>query len=171
MTPRSHEPAALDDALARWDPSTGIDVTTARAQTRRAATLLATTGDRLGRTDLADRLADGSTFDARTWWTDAVGPGIRRLGDDADREEVDVDPEPVPETDPRHIDPAGDLADAVESGDLDLSLADDQDAEDLREVVDAAERGELGPVDPGLEAQVRIARALLEDLDDDGEDA
>ena len=80
--------------------------------------------------------------------------------DDAD------DPEPVPDSDPRHIDPAGDLADAVESGDLDLSLADDQDAEDLREFVDAAERGELGPADPGLEAQVRIARALLGDVDD-----
>ena len=62
--------------------------------------------------------------------------------DDADREEDAGDgPEPVPESDPQHIDPAGDLADAVESG-------------------------ELGPVDPGLEAQVRIARALLDDLDD-----
>ena len=77
------------------------------------------------------------------------------------------DPEPAPDTDPRHIDPAGDLADAVESGELDLSLADEQDAEDLREFADAAERGELGAVDPGLEAQVRIARALLDDLDDE----
>ena len=73
----------------------------------------------------------------------------------------------APDTDPQHIDPAGDLADAVESGYLDLSLADDQDAEDLRAFVDAAERGELGAVDPGLEAQVRIARALLDDLDDE----
>jgi hypothetical protein len=88
--------------------------------------------------------------------------------DDADREEDG--PEPVPESDPRHIDPAGDLADAVEGGDLELSLADDQDAADLRAFVDAAERGDLGAVDPGLEAQVRIARALLEDHDD-GEDA
>jgi len=85
--------------------------------------------------------------------------------DDTDREEDTA--EPVPESDPRHIDPAGDLADAVESGDLDLSLADDQDAEDLRAFVDAAERGELGPVDPGLEAQVRIARALLDDMEGD----
>ena len=77
----------------------------------------------------------------------------------------------TPDTDPQHIDPAGDLADAVESGDLDLSLADDQDAEDLRAFVDAAERGELGPVDPGLEAQVRIARALLDDLDGGDTDA
>ena len=80
------------------------------------------------------------------------------------------DAESVPESDPRHIDPAGDLADAVENGDLDLSLADDTDAEELREFVDAAERGELGPVDPGLEAQVRIVRALLDDLDDGGAD-
>jgi len=87
--------------------------------------------------------------------------------DDADHEaDADDGPEPVPESDPRHIDPAGDLADAVESGDLELSLADDADAEDLRAFVDAAESGELGPVDPGLEAQVRIARALLGDLDD-----
>ena len=81
------------------------------------------------------------------------------------------DTDTVPDTDPRHIDPAGDLADAVESGDLDLSLADDQDAEDLREFVDTAEAGELGPVDPGLEAQVRIARALLDDLDGGDTDA
>jgi hypothetical protein len=71
----------LDDALARWTPSTGTAPAVARAQTRRAAEYLATTGERLGRTALADRLADGSTFDARTWWTDAVGPGIRRLVD------------------------------------------------------------------------------------------
>jgi hypothetical protein len=86
-------------------------------------------------------------------------------GDDDDAEDpegADVDPEPIPDSDPQHIDPAGDLADAVESGDLDLSLADGQDAEVLREFVDAAERGELGAVDPGLEAQVRIARALLD---------
>ena len=78
-------------------------------------------------------------------------------------------PEPLPDTDPRHIDPAGGLADAVESGNLDLSLDDDQDAEDLRVFVDAAERGVLGPVDPGLEAQVRIARALLGEGGKDGE--
>ena len=95
---------------------------------------------------------------------------MTRDDDAEDREGMDVDPEPVPDSDPQHIDPAGDLADAVESGDLDLSLADDGDAEDLREFVDAAERGELGPVDPALEAQVRIARALLADLDDDGSD-
>jgi hypothetical protein len=75
------------------------------------------------------------------------------------------DPEPVPENDPQHIDPAGDLANAVESGDLNLSLTDDQDAEKIRAFVEAAESGELGPADPGLEVQVRIVRALLSDLD------
>lgn len=30
----------------------------------------------------------------------------------------------VPDSDPRHIDRAGDLADAVESGDLELTLDD-----------------------------------------------
>ncbi|WP_241686291.1 hypothetical protein [Halorubrum amylolyticum] len=93
--------------------------------------------------------------------------------DDADREEdapepADVDPGGTPDTDPRHIDPAGDLADAVENGELDLSLAEDESADELRAFVDAAEAGELGPVDPALEAQVRIARTLLEDVDDDG---
>jgi hypothetical protein len=85
------------------------------------------------------------------------------MTDDTDREEDD--PEPVPESDPRHIDPAGDLADAVESGDFEMSLGDDTDAEELRAFVEAAESGELGRVDPALEAHVRIVRELLEDLD------
>jgi len=79
-------------------------------------------------------------------------------------------PEPLPDTDPRHIDPAGGAADAIESGVLDLSLDDDQDAEDLRAFVAAAERGDLGPIDPELAAEVRNARAILDDLDDDGTD-
>jgi hypothetical protein len=76
--------------------------------------------------------------------------------DDADPEKNAGDgPGPIPERDPQHIDPAGDLPDAVKGGDLGLSLADDQDGEDLRAFVDAAESGELGPVDPGLEARYR----------------
>ena len=74
-------PAALDDALARWDPSTGIDAEVTRAQTRRAAEHLAATGDRVARGDLVDALADGSTLDAASWWGRAVGPGLRRLAD------------------------------------------------------------------------------------------
>ena len=53
--------------------------------------------------------------------------------------------EGTPDTDPRHIDPAGDLADAVESGDLDLELDDEQDPEDLREFLRRAEAGEKRP--------------------------
>lgn len=72
------------------------------------------------------------------------------------------DNEPVPDSDPRHIDPAGDLADLVESGDLEVELSDEQDVDELRELVERAEAGEFD-ADPGLEATVRIARALLED--------
>ena len=74
-------PAALDNALARWDPSTGIDAEVTRAQTRRAAEHLAATGDRVARGDLVDALADGSTLDAASWWGRAVDPGLRRLAD------------------------------------------------------------------------------------------
>lgn len=77
----------------------------------------------------------------------------------------DTDDAGVPDSDPRHIDPAGDLADAVESGDLELSLDDEQDAEDLRAFVDAVERGEID-ADPGVNAMVRIVRSLLDDADE-----
>ena len=83
--------------------------------------------------------------------------------------EDDVDPEEggVPDSDPRHIDPAGDMADLVESGEFDIQLAEDQSEEELREFVRKAEAGEFDlRADPGLEATVRIARALLDDADD-----
>jgi hypothetical protein len=69
----------------------------------------------------------------------------------------------VPDSDPRHLDPAGDIADLVESGGFDIDLADDQDPEELRAFVERAEAGEFDPVDPGLEATVRIARAILDE--------
>jgi len=73
----------------------------------------------------------------------------------------------VPDSDPRHLDPAGDMADLVESGEFDIALAEDQDAEELREFVRKAEAGEFDlRADPGLEATVRIARAILEQSDD-----
>jgi hypothetical protein len=85
---------------------------------------------------------------------------------------TDDDPEEdagVPESDPRHFDPAGDIADLVESGEFDIDLAEDQDAEELREFVRKAEAGEFDlRADPALEATVRIARALLEDEPGDG---
>jgi len=71
----------------------------------------------------------------------------------------------VPDSDPRHLDPAGDIADLVESGESDIQLAEEQSKEELREFVRKADAGEFDPVDPGLEATVRIARALLEESD------
>lgn len=71
----------------------------------------------------------------------------------------------VPDSDPRHIDPAGDLADAFESGEIDAELVDvENDTEELREFVERAEAGEYD-ADPSLEATVRIVRTLLENTD------
>ena len=77
----------------------------------------------------------------------------------------DRDQDAAPDSDPRHIDPAGDVADIVADQLSDVGLGEDTDADDLRAFIDAAEAGEFGPVDPGLEAQVRIARAILEAAD------
>jgi len=88
-----------------------------------------------------------------------------------DDEQDDADG--VPDSDPDHIDPAGDLADVVESGEMDIELSDEQDREELREFVERAEAGEFDlRADPGLEATVRIARAMLDgqDTDEDGTD-
>ncbi len=72
----------------------------------------------------------------------------------------------VPDSDPRHIDPAGDIADAVESGEFNIQIAEEQSEEELREFVRKAEAGEFDlRADPALEATVRIARALLDDAD------
>lgn len=69
----------------------------------------------------------------------------------------------VPDSDPRHLDPAGDLASEFEDGALaDATLADDTDREDLREWLERAEAGEFG-ADPGVEAAVRIVRSLLDE--------
>jgi hypothetical protein len=69
----------------------------------------------------------------------------------------------VPDSDPRHLDPAGDLADAFESGTLqDATVADEADREELREWLARAEAGGFGS-DPGVEATARIVRALLDE--------
>lgn len=74
----------------------------------------------------------------------------------------------VPDSDPRHLDPAGDIADAFEDGEIDATLSADADREELREFVERAEaEGFDLRADPGLEAAVRIVRALLEDDDGD----
>ena len=84
------------------------------------------------------------------------------MTDDAgDRDGEDVG---VPDSDPRHLDPAGDLADAFESGEFDVELDGDTDREDLEAFLERAEAGEFG-ADPGVEATVRIVRALLEESD------
>jgi hypothetical protein len=107
------------------------------------------------------RLYDRGRVDKRktgrttVWW--------RADEDRADREGAD---DGVPDSDPRHIDPAGDLADAVEGWEFDVSLATDQDPEELREFVERAEAGEFGS-DPGVEGTVRIARSLLEATEDE----
>ena len=96
--------------------------------------------------------------------------------DDADTDRDGADgagedaPEPTPDSDPRHIDPAGHMADLFESGEIDVDGIDVQnDPEELREFVERAEAGEYD-ADPGLEATVRIARTMLENMDT-GEDA
>ena len=87
------------------------------------------------------------------------------MTDDRDDGEEDVDagaPGPTPDTDPRHLDPAGDLADLFESGELGATVADNADREELEEWLARAEAGEFG-ADPGVDATARLARSVLED--------
>jgi hypothetical protein len=70
----------------------------------------------------------------------------------------------IPDSDPQHIDPAGDLAALVESGKFDLELSEDQDPEDLREFIKSVENSD-DPTDPGTNATARMARAILEQTD------
>ena len=71
----------------------------------------------------------------------------------------------VPESDPDHIDPAGDLADLLDKQLADAELGEGTDVDDVRAFIGAAERGEFGPAVPALEAHVRIARSILEAVD------
>jgi hypothetical protein len=103
--------------------------------------------------------------------TDGDGDGDDDLEEWRDGVPIVPPPDPeagVPDTDPEHLDPAGDLADAVEGGELEMGLAPDADREELREFLRKAERGEFD-ADPGLEAAVRIVRALLEEADGDAD--
>jgi hypothetical protein len=76
----------------------------------------------------------------------------------------DRDGDGVPDSDPDHMDPAGDLADKFESGEIDPSLVKPDDVDELREFVERAEAGEFD-ADPALNATVRIARVLLDEHD------
>jgi hypothetical protein len=71
----------------------------------------------------------------------------------------------IPDSDPKHIDPAGDVADLLDSGEVDVQLSADQDPEELREFIENVEDSDE-PADPGTNATVRMARALLEKIDD-----
>jgi len=74
--------------------------------------------------------------------------------------------DPTPDSDPDHLDPAGDVADLLESGEIDVQLSADQDPEELREFIETVENSDE-PTDPGMNATVRMARALLEQTDDE----
>jgi hypothetical protein len=71
---------AIDAVLAEWTPPVGtVDECTARAQTRRAVEWLRESDGARGRRAFVDALADGTTLDAGSWWTDAVRPGLDRF--------------------------------------------------------------------------------------------
>jgi len=72
----------------------------------------------------------------------------------------------TPDTDPDHIDPAGDIADLLEDGEHDVQLSDNQDPEDLREFIQHIEDSDQ-PADPGTNAAVRIARTILDEANNE----
>jgi hypothetical protein len=72
----------------------------------------------------------------------------------------------IPDSDPTHIDPAGDVAELLESGDIDVQLSADQDPEELREFIESVENSDE-PTDPGTNAAVRMARTILEQTEDE----
>jgi asparagine synthetase B (glutamine-hydrolysing) len=71
----------------------------------------------------------------------------------------------TPDTDPDHIDPAGDIADLLEEGEHDVQLSPDQDPDELREFIQHIEETDE-PTDAGTNAMVRIAKTMLEDADE-----
>jgi hypothetical protein len=71
----------------------------------------------------------------------------------------------TPDSDPDHIDPAGDIADLLEEGQHDVQLSPDQDPDELREFIQHIEDSDE-PAAPGTNAMVRIAKTMLEDADE-----
>jgi hypothetical protein len=69
------------------------------------------------------------------------------------------------DSDPDHLDPAGKVADLVESGDVEIELADDQDVDELRDFIETVEATDE-MTDPGTNAMVRIARTMLDSNDE-----
>jgi hypothetical protein len=69
----------------------------------------------------------------------------------------------VPDSDPTHIDPAGALADLIAADLSGVALSEEQDPAELREFITSVEDS----ADPGTNAAVRIARAVLEQAESD----
>jgi len=181
---------ATDAVLGQWTPKTdAVDEHTARTQTRRAVEWLQEGDAAHGRQAFVNALSDGTTLSTESWWTDAVQPGLDRfnavgivalsadgtylwMGDATVDHNRDDEPENagVPNSDPRHVDPAGDLAHAVESGELELTPDDYQDAEELRAFLDTVEQGEID-ADPRIEAMARIVRSILEDAENESDES
>jgi hypothetical protein len=67
----------------------------------------------------------------------------------------------VPDSDPTHIDPAGALADLIATDLSGIALSEEQDPAEIREFITSVEDSD-DPADPGTNAAVRIARAVLE---------
>jgi hypothetical protein len=72
----------------------------------------------------------------------------------------------VPDNDPTHIDPAGALADLIATDLSGVALNEGQDPAELREFITSVEDSDE-PADPGTNAAVRIARAVLEQAECD----
>jgi hypothetical protein len=74
----------------------------------------------------------------------------------------------VPDTDsdPTHIDPAGALADLIATDLSGIALSEEQDPAEIREFITSVEDSDE-PTDPGTNAAVRIARAVLEQAESD----
>jgi hypothetical protein len=72
----------------------------------------------------------------------------------------------TPDSDPDHIDPAGDLASLIESDELNVQLSEEQDPDELREFIQQLEDSDK-PTDAGTNAAVRLARAMLDDADNE----
>jgi hypothetical protein len=72
----------------------------------------------------------------------------------------------VPDNDPTHIDPAGALADLIATDLSGVALNEGQDPAELREFITSVEDSDE-PADPGTNAAVRIARAVLEQAGSD----
>jgi hypothetical protein len=72
----------------------------------------------------------------------------------------------VPDNDPTHIDPPGGLADLIATDLSAVALSEEQDPAEIREFISSVEDSDE-PADPGTNAAVRIARAVLEQAESD----